>query len=73
MTLGVGSLLFIMGQKGYKSITGGVLYRLIQSPNRTIIQCLTWPLAVKVKTYFQLDYIDVNMCLQGCLWHRICR
>jgi hypothetical protein len=42
MTLGVSALCYLLRVKqGYKSITGGVLYRLIQSPNRTVIQCLT--------------------------------
>jgi hypothetical protein len=42
MTLGVSALCYLLRVKqGYKSITGGVLYGLIQSPNRTVIQCLT--------------------------------
>jgi hypothetical protein len=42
MTLGVSALCYLLWVKqGYKRITGGVLYELIQSTNRTVIQCLT--------------------------------
>jgi hypothetical protein len=42
MTLGVSALCYLLWVKqGYKRITGGVLNGLIQSPNRTVIQCLT--------------------------------
>jgi hypothetical protein len=47
MTFGVLALCYLLWVKqGYKNITGGVLYGLIQSPNRTIIQCLTNSLPV---------------------------
>jgi hypothetical protein len=51
MILGVSALCYLLRVKqGYKRITGGVLYGLIQSPNQTVIQCLTPSLACMLLT-----------------------